>query len=142
MINILERADEIGKKAAKKAYEAAYKDALMRLRRSKPIIDALQQHHVKVFIDDHKKKQKGVRIVIEVGTAEKIFIDRIERITVRWLNHGTILFPCGFGKNTYAEQLRIIVLCKETLAIHQITSEIITKPEEGMVILFVQPSQE
>lgn len=135
--NLHEQADAIAKKAADKTYKKVFRDVRERLEQSKPAIDVLQQHEVTVVIDDTPASQPGIYVAIERGTAEQIFISRIERITDTYLDRGSILFPVGFAKDAYTERLEMMAKCHAILKKHKIESELIKNAEEGLAILYV-----
>lgn len=133
--NLYERADAIGKKAADKTHKEVYESALVRLVRSKPIIDILQQHDISAFIGPMTRR--GFYVVVR--EEEPGFVAHIEETVGKSLDTGTILYPCGFGE--YVERLKEVEKYQKTLGIYGVKSEIITIPnpgtEEDMAVLYV-----
>lgn len=133
--DLYERADAIGKEAAKQTHMEVYKSSLIRLVRSKPIVDILQDNNLLIFIGP--MKQRGFYVVIR--EEESGFVAHIEEVAKKSLDTGTILCPCGFGE--YVARKEAATQYQGALAKHKIKSEIIHLPnpgtEEDMAVLFV-----
>lgn len=137
LVTLLERANTIAERAAKKTYEKVFGEVRMRLERGRPIIDVLQRNGITVFIEDGPTDEIGAYMVIEIGLVEQTLIRHIERITETFLDQGTILLPVGFNRGTYADRLELMTRCHAILEDHKIASEIIADDKEGLVALHV-----